>query len=85
MVSLTIVSSNNQDRTLEVLIDNVRYEYWFHGEVPLPTVRKIMKHSAGRTIAYLKKNSYKVEVLTPDGNDSKSQAPISNTQDQTTS
>lgn len=60
MTTLMIVSSNNLDRTIEVMIDGVRYEYWFHGEVPLSTIRKIMKHSAGKTILYLKRNSYKV-------------------------
>ena len=55
-----IVSSNNLDRTLEVSIDGKRYEYWFHGEVPTPTVRKIMRHSLGRAIQYLKKSSYRV-------------------------
>lgn len=58
-----IVSSNNLDRTVEVMIDGVRYEYWFHGEVPLSTLRKIMKHSAGRAIQYLKKSSYRTVRL----------------------
>lgn len=60
VTSLTIIGSNDLDRTIEVAIDGVRYEYWFHGEVPLPTLRKIMKHSAGRAIQYLRKSSYKV-------------------------
>ncbi len=56
---LQIISSDNLDRTIEVMIDGKRYEYWFHGEVSLPTLRKIMKHSVGRAIQYLKKASYR--------------------------
>jgi len=63
MAVLLIVSSNNLDRTIEVMIDGMRYEYWFHGEVPLPTVRKILRHSPGKAINYLKQKSYKVVNL----------------------
>lgn len=61
MATLLIVSSDNSSRTVEVLIDGKRYEYWFHGEVPLPTLRKIMKHSVGKAIQYLKQRSYRTQ------------------------
>ena len=61
--TVQVVSSDNLDRTLVVEIDGVRYEYWFHGEVPLTTVHKILRYSPGRCIQYLRKNSYKAVKL----------------------
>src|SRR4051812_21214462 len=63
VVSLQIISTDNLDRTMEVFINSKRYCFWFHGEVPTPTVRKIMRYSAGRAIQYLRQASYKVELI----------------------
>jgi len=63
VTDLVVISSDNLSRTITVAIDGVWYEYWFHGEVPLPTIRKIMRYSSGRAIQYLKRNSYKVDKL----------------------
>jgi len=63
VTQLVIIGSNNLDRTIEVRIDGVRYEYWFHGEVPLSTLRKIHRYSTGKAINYLKQKAYKWERI----------------------
>lgn len=68
---LVIIGSDNLDRTITVRIKGIRYEYWFHGEVPLTTIRKILRYSHGRAIGYLEKRSYKVVRVTPHGEEKK--------------
>ncbi len=64
---LQIIGSNNEERSITITINGVRYNYYFHGapEEVLHSLKKIMLRSHGRGILFLNSNSRKVERLSP--------------------
>lgn len=66
-MKLSLLATNNTDRTITVLVDGVKYEYWFGDdyESVLAKARKFqLKQAYGRSINLLKTRATRYSNLT---------------------
>ena len=63
---VVLLATNEQDYTITVAIDGVRYEYWISGDfnTVLRQARMGLRHGAGGTIInLLKRRAYRVDRI----------------------
>jgi hypothetical protein len=65
MPSVTLLGSNNEDRTLTVRVDGKTYEYYFRGDVNqvMRDFKVILSKSPGKALNWIKDKAYKEEEV----------------------